>query len=189
MFRQQPLPFHNNAMPAAEASMAANAQGKFWEMHDKLFANQQALDRPSLEKYAQEIGLNMAKFKADLDGHKYKDQIEKDSKDGTAAGASGTPSFFVNGKPLVGAQPFDAFKTAIDDAIKGADELLKKGTPPDKLYQKILETLPSAPQGQAAPAGGGAEPPAEHVEIDAGNAPSKGPKNAVVTILEFSDFQ
>ena len=61
-FRHQPLPFHNHAMEAAEAAMAANAQGKFWPMHDKLFANQQALDRASLEKYAGEIGLNVAKF-------------------------------------------------------------------------------------------------------------------------------
>ena len=65
-------------MEAAEAAMAANAQGKFWQMHDKLFGNQQALDRPSLDKYAQEIGLNMAKFKADMESHKYKEQILED---------------------------------------------------------------------------------------------------------------
>ena len=188
MFRHQPLPFHNNAMPAAEASMAANAQGKFWEMHDKLFANQGTLDDAHYEQYAKEIGLNVPKFKADLAAHKYKDQIDKDSKDGTAAGASGTPSFFINGRPLVGAQPVDAFTKVIEEEIKHADELIKKGTSMDKLYQKILETLPAAPQGAAAPSGGAAPAP-EHVDIDPGLAPSKGPKNAVVTILEFSDFQ
>ena len=62
--------------------MAAHAQGKFWEMHDKLFANQQALDRASLEKYAQEIGLNMGRYKADMEGHKHKANIEADSKRG-----------------------------------------------------------------------------------------------------------
>ena len=66
-FKQLPLPFHDKAHLAAEAALAANEQGKFWQMHDKLFANQQALDRPSLEKYAEELGLNMAKFKAALD--------------------------------------------------------------------------------------------------------------------------
>jgi len=62
-FKQFPLPFHNNAMPAAIASVAADQQGKFWPMYDKLFANQQNLDAASLEKYAQEIGLDVAKFK------------------------------------------------------------------------------------------------------------------------------
>ena len=109
-FKHLPLPFHDKAQLAAEASMAANEQGKFWEYHDKLFANQQALDRPSLEKYAQELGLNMAKFKAALDSGKYKKKVEDDAKQGAAVGASGTPTFFVNGKKLVGAQPFDAFK-------------------------------------------------------------------------------
>src|SRR5207302_9395356 len=97
-FKQLPLPFHNNAHLAAEAALAANEQGKFWQMHDKLFANQQALDRPSLEKYAQEIGLNMAKLKAAMDQHLYKQQIDDDPKAGTAVGASGTRAFFSNGQ-------------------------------------------------------------------------------------------
>jgi protein-disulfide isomerase len=130
-------------MEAAEAAMAANAQGKFWAMHDKLFANQQALDRPSLDKFAGEIGLNMAKYKAAMDQHLYKDQIEKDSKEGSAAGANGTPAFFINGQFLSGAQPFDSFKKVIDDELKKADELVKKGTALDKLYQAELDALPT----------------------------------------------
>jgi protein-disulfide isomerase len=129
-------------MEAAEAAMAANAQGKFWQMHDKLFANQQALDRPSLDKYAQEIGLNMAKYKAAMDQHLYKQQIEDDSKAGTAVGASGTPAFFINGQSLSGAQPFDAFKKVIDAELAKANELVKKGTPMDKLYEAVLAALP-----------------------------------------------
>ena len=130
-------------MEAAEAAMAANAQGKFWQMHDKLFANQQALDRPSLDKYAQEIGLNMAKFKAAMDGHVYKDQIDSDSKEGSAHGANGTPAFFINGQFLSGAQPFDAFKKVIDAELAKADALIKKGTPMEKLYQAELDALPA----------------------------------------------
>ncbi len=84
-FKHQPLPFHQNAKPAAAAALAAHEQGKFWEMHDKLFANQRALDRASLEKYAQELGLNMGKFKAALDSGKYKEQIEADSAEGSAS--------------------------------------------------------------------------------------------------------
>ncbi len=129
-------------MEAAEAAMAANAQGRFWAMHDKLFAKQQQLERANLDKYAQEAGLNMAKFKAAMDQHSYKDQIDKDSKDGTAAGASGTPAFFINGQFLAGAQPFDKYKAVIDAELKKADELLKKGTPLEKLYQAELDALP-----------------------------------------------
>lgn len=130
-------------MEAAEAAMAANAQGKFWQMHDKMFANQQALDRPSLDKYAQEIGLNMAKYKAAMDQHLYKQQIDDDSKTGSANGASGTPAFFINGQFLSGAQPFDAFKTVIDAELKKADALIKKGTPMDKLYEAELAAIPA----------------------------------------------
>jgi protein-disulfide isomerase len=114
----QPLPFHNHAHLAAEASMAANAQGKFWEMHDKMFGNQQKLERADLETYAQEIGLNMNKFKQALDQGLYKDRVDQDSAAGTKAGASGTPTFFINGNKLVGAQPVDSFKKAIDEELK-----------------------------------------------------------------------
>ena len=90
-FKQLPLPFHDKAHLAAEAALAANEQGKFWQMHDKLFANQQALDRPSLEKYAQELGLDMGKFKAALDSGKFKDKVDAEDKEGAAVGATGTP--------------------------------------------------------------------------------------------------
>ncbi|MDB4966061.1 MAG: nhaA3 [Myxococcales bacterium] len=123
--------------------MAANAQGKFWQMHDKMFANQQALDRPALDKYAQEIGLNMAKFKAAMDQHLYKQQIDDDSKVGSAAGANGTPAFFINGQFLSGAQPFDAFKKVIDAELQKADALIKKGTSMDKLYDAEMAAIPA----------------------------------------------
>ena len=117
-FKHQPLPFHQNAKPAAMAAMAANEQGKFWEMHDKLFANQQNLDRASLDKYAQEIGLDMNKFKAAMDSNKFEAQINADSAEGMKVGANGTPTFFINGRQVVGAQPIDAFKAVIDDELK-----------------------------------------------------------------------
>ena len=116
-FKNHPLPFHNNAMAAAEAALAAHAQGKFWEMHDKMFANQQALDGPSLEKYAQEIGLDVGKFKAALDSNKFDAYITADSAEGMRVGANGTPTFFINGRQVVGAQPFEAFKNVIDQEL------------------------------------------------------------------------
>jgi protein-disulfide isomerase len=101
--------------------MAAGEQGKFWEMHDKLFANQTALDRISLEKYGQELGLNMARYKADLDSSKFDAQIDADMKEGAAVDVSGTPATFVNGRKIGGAYPYEVFKKVVDQ------ELAKKG--------------------------------------------------------------
>jgi protein-disulfide isomerase len=107
-------------MEAAEAAMAANAQGKFWQMHDKLFANQQALDRPSLEKYASEIGLDVAKFKSDLESGKFKEEVTKDVQyaNSLGGGGFGTPTFFINGRKISGALPFDSFASLIDEELK-----------------------------------------------------------------------
>ncbi len=117
-FKHSPLPFHKDAPLASEAALAAGDQGKFWEMHDKLFGNQKALKRADLEKYAQELGLDMSKFKAALDSGAMKEQIKKDQDLGRKVGARGTPTFFINGKKLVGAQPFENFKKMIDEALK-----------------------------------------------------------------------
>jgi protein-disulfide isomerase len=186
VFRHQPLPFHNNAKLAAEASMAAHEQGKFWPYHDKLFANQQSLDRASLERYAQELGLDMGKFKAALDSGKFTKKVEEDSAQGMAVGANGTPTFFINGREFVGAQPFEAFKAVIDAEIKKADELLAKGVKLENLYAEFQKEAGKAPP-PATP--GAPEPEKVVTDINITGAPVKGPKNAPVTIIAFSDFQ
>ncbi len=137
-YRHNPLPFHNNAMPAALAAEAAREQGKFWEMHDKLFAGQQNLDRPSLDKYAQEIGLNMAKFKEAMDKEKGKERIKRDMDDAEKFGARGTPNFFINGRNFRGAQPIEAFKSVIDEEIKKADAKIAAGTPRGQVYAALI---------------------------------------------------
>ncbi|MFL5320244.1 MAG: DsbA family protein, partial [Myxococcaceae bacterium] len=186
VWRNQPLPFHQNAKPAAEAAMAAHEQGKFWEMHDKLFANQQALDRASLDKYAQEIGLDMNKYKSAMDSNKFDPVIAADQAEANKVGANGTPTFFINGRQLVGAQPFEQFKAVIDEEIKKADKLLSDGVKPDQLYAKISEQNVAAAPAQPQP-GPPQPPPVQKIEV--GNAPVKGAKNAPVTIVEYSDFQ
>ena len=97
VFKHMPLSIHDNAQLASEASMVAAAQGKFWEYHDVLFANQQALTRPDLEKYAGQIGLDVPKFKKDLDAGVGKALVSRDAQEGGSAGVSGTPSVFING--------------------------------------------------------------------------------------------
>jgi protein-disulfide isomerase len=189
VFRHQPLSFHKNAKLAAEASMAAHEQGKFWEYHDKLFANQKALERASLEKYAQELGLNMGKFKAALDSGKFTAKVEADMAAGSAVGANGTPTFFINGREFVGAQPFESFKKLIDEEVAKADKLLASGTKQEELYAKLLAQNLAAAPAPSAPSPGApeAEPPVQKVEV--GNAPVKGAKNAPITIVAFSDFE
>jgi protein-disulfide isomerase len=120
VFKQQPLSFHKFAQEAAEASLAAHEQGKFWEYHDLLFANQKALDRASLEKYAEQLGLDMAKFKAALDSHKFAEQVKRDQAIAAKVGATGTPTSFVNGNKVRGASPFAAFKSVIDRELAKA---------------------------------------------------------------------
>ncbi len=118
VFRHYPLPFHENAPKSAEAAACAQDQGKFWEMHDKLFSNQQALKVEDLKKYAADLGLDTARFNECLDSGKKKDLIEKDKAAGEKAGVSGTPAFFINGVALSGAVPADDFKTIIDSELK-----------------------------------------------------------------------
>jgi protein-disulfide isomerase len=114
VFKNLPLPFHANAVPAAKAALAANKQGKFWEMHDKLFENQRELTPENFEKFAKELGLDVAKFKADMSDPALDAQIEADKKLAEQHGIQGTPGFFVNGVAVKGAYPFPHFKTIID---------------------------------------------------------------------------
>ncbi len=102
VYKHMPLDIHDKAKLAAEASMAAHAQGKFWEYHDILFANQSALDRADLEKYAQQAGLDVAKFKKDLDAGVGKALIARDMQEGQGVGVSGTPTVFINGMKYQG---------------------------------------------------------------------------------------
>ena len=122
-----PLAMHQNAFKAAEAAECAGDQGKFWEMNDKLFANQKALEENGLLKNAEALGLNVPKFKECLDGGKHDAEIRKVMAEGQKAGITGTPAFllgFIQSdgkvrvvKKIVGAQPYRIFKAAIDEIL------------------------------------------------------------------------
>lgn len=117
VFRDYPLPFHDKAQKAAEAGQCANEQGKFWNMHDWMFDHQDKLDPAELKEGAKSIGLDPAKFDSCLDSGKFATAVKDSSKAGQEAGVSGTPAFFINGKMLSGAQPFEKFKEAIEDEL------------------------------------------------------------------------
>jgi protein-disulfide isomerase len=117
VYRHYPLPNHPNARPAAEAAACAHEQGKFWEYHDRLFANQQQLGAADLKKHAVELGLDAGKFNACVDSRKYQKDVDADMDAAQALGVSGTPHFFINGRPLSGAQPIENFRAIIDDEL------------------------------------------------------------------------
>ena len=119
VFRQFPLAIHANARKAGEASLCANDQGKFWEMHDGMFEDQRNLTVDGLKTIAGKIeGLDTESFASCLDSGKYADQVEADFQAGTVAGVSGTPAFFINGRFLNGAQPFEEFSRIIDEELE-----------------------------------------------------------------------
>jgi len=181
VMKQFPLGFHKDAKPAAMAALAAGAQGKYWQMHELLFKDTKALSAASLKSYAQQLGLNMSKFEADLENESFKTQIEADMELGSKVGVKGTPATFINGRFLSGAWPKEDLENLIDEEMLKAQKLVEQGTPADKVYEKILESaLEEVPVPKPVVK--------DNIPIP-NNAPSKGPKNAPVTMLIWSDFQ
>jgi protein-disulfide isomerase len=125
-------------MPAALAAEAAGKQGKFWEMHDKIFENQKDITDENFVAWAGELGLDVAQFKKDLADEGLKKKITDQQTQGVTLGARGTPAFFVNGRFLSGAQPVDAFKKLIDEEKAKADKLIAAGTPKAQVYEKTI---------------------------------------------------
>lgn len=116
-FRDFPLSFHQYAQKASEATRCANDQGKFWEYHDQVFENQATLNEDNLKEWAADLGLDADQFNDCLDEGQFEQVVKKDLADGQTAGVRGTPSFFINGQVLRGAQPYEEFKKVIDEAL------------------------------------------------------------------------
>ena len=117
MFKDFPLPNHPDAPKAAEAARCAGEQGKYWEMHDRIFAVQQTMGVPVLKQHAAGLKLDTAKFDQCLDSGKYADVVAKDLKYGESIGVQSTPTMYVNGRAVVGAQPYEYFVAIIDEEL------------------------------------------------------------------------
>ena len=115
-----PLPSHTGALPAAEAARCAAAQGVFWEYHDLLYLAVPDFSREDLVRYAGRLSLDRDAFAACIDSRQFRKQVETDVAEGRAAGIRGTPTFLVNGTALVGAQPIEAFREAVREALREA---------------------------------------------------------------------
>jgi protein-disulfide isomerase len=117
VYRDFPLPNHPQAQPAAEAAHCADEQGKFWEYHDRVFENQRSLSGETFRRLAADLKLDENLFGQCVDTRKYREKVESDYRQGTTLGVNATPAFFINGRFLSGAQPFESFKAIIDDEL------------------------------------------------------------------------
>jgi len=120
VFKDFPLPFHDLARRAHEAARCAGDQGRYWPYHDRLFAEQPRFERERLVGYAVNLGLDRDGFTRCLDERRHAGAVEADLREGRARGVRGTPTFFINDQPLVGAHPVDNFRAVIDDALRAA---------------------------------------------------------------------
>lgn len=118
VFKQFPLDSHSQAELAAQASLAAHAQGKFWQLHDRMFANAKQISKDNLMLWAKEIGLDVVRFSGDLQSGRYKKQVEADALEGVAAGVSGTPTFFINNKVYRAMMDPEILKPLIEEELK-----------------------------------------------------------------------
>lgn len=180
VWRDYPLSSHSRAVPAAELARAARAQrgdAGFWRVHDLLLASDR-LEDEDLERIAREAGLDVRKAMAAVAARAHKRVIDADVDVGDDFGVRGTPQFFINGRRLVGAQPFERFKEIIDEEVLKTDALLRAGTAPEKLY----EALTKGGQAPPEPAKGAIAPPAK-------GAPFLGAANAKVIIQEVADYE
>ncbi len=185
VFKHNPLSFHDKAKLAHQAAEAANLQGKFWEMYEILFSNQKALERDNLISYAEQLGLDKAKFIADMESQAVIDRVEADLKQGTSVNVKGTPHFFINGTRFSGARPLDAFQAAVDKELTIAKTYADKGLVGDELYKKIIEDSKLTRRMPDRRMRG----PRTGLVVDTTGNYAKGPENAPVTIIQFSEFQ
>ncbi len=139
VYKHHPLPFHNRAVPAAHAALCAKDQGKFWEMHDRLYSDMNALGDAELEASASALGLDVAAWSKCVAGAKHQKQLDADSALAGDVTARGTPTTFVNGRKYVGARAFEDFVVAVDDALKEAEAKLATGVAPATLYATLVK--------------------------------------------------
>lgn len=187
-----PLAFHKRARPASLASLAAARQGRFWQMHDRLFAAHTELSDAAFKAHASALELDLPRFTEDLADPKLEADIERHMGIGRAIGVDSTPTFYVNGTELPGAVPYAWFEALVRDEIRRA-----KGTP-GFARARTAAAFPALarvayPGPHAAPPSdeaAAAKPRPERYKIAIhADDPSKGPTDALVTIVEFADFE
>ncbi len=181
VFKNQPLSFHKRAPLAAEAGLCAHKQGKFWQMEEHLFTHQKELAPADLVAHAKAIGLKVPVFRRCLDKHETHELVQQDRQLAASLGVTGTPTLFINGRKVSGAQPFGVFARVVRQELDRAAKLLAGGAKPDTLY------------GQAIAQGKALTLPKELsdvvVKLDLTGSPRLGAADAPIQIAVFEDLQ
>jgi protein-disulfide isomerase len=188
VFKHYPLPFHQNARSAAEASQGVLAIGgpaAFWAYHDLLFSQQKDLGDEAYVRWGKQVGVNGSALRAGLDTHSWAAKVQHDEEIATRVGVNGTPAFFINGTALSGAQPLDKFREVIDAETAKAQEKIASGTPRDRLYRTLAQANFKKPVDEddddvISP---------DVWMVPVGTSPVRGAKTALVTMVEFGDFE
>ena len=195
VWKNFPLPFHNNARPAADAAMTVfelGGDGAFWKFHDLVFANQQDLSPANYLRWAVMAGVDGVRFQAELSARRNAAKVDEDVALAERLGIRGTPVFRINGIALMGAQPIDRFKEIIEAELAAAKDVMASGTSSGQVYfvlsARNAAAAPAAQEKSSAP-----EPEPEDTTIwrvpVAKSDPTRGPADALVTLVLFSDFQ
>jgi len=190
VFKHNPLPFHPNARPAAKVADAVLHEAgpaAFFRFLDLAFDEQQKLGDEALSAWVMRLGLEPKAVFARAESPETYDKIERDVALAGKVGANGTPAFRINGKTLTGAQPLDSFTSIIDAEIAAANELLRKGTAADAVYKTRVAANYVAPKPE--PEDDESEQDLVIWKVPAKGAPAIGPSDALVTIVEFFDYQ
>lgn len=191
VWKHDPLPFHPRAQPAAEAAagvFALGGSGAFWAMHDKVFAGQRDLSQDNLVRWAGESRVEAEAIRRGLEAGTWRGKVAADKELAHAVGVTGTPATFVNGVLVSGAQPAAYFRAQIDEQLEKAEAAQKRGVAPGAMYATL------ARENWQRPDLAKEEEEEEQVDltvhrVPVGQSPSRGPADALVTMVVFSDYQ
>ena len=196
VFKHNPLPFHDKARPAAEIAagvMALGGTDAFWRFHDLVFKNQRDMDLPALIRYAGEAGVDSGAIQDGYDRKTWAAKVDADMELAKRLGAYGTPCSFINGKELSGAQPFERFQEIVVEEKEAAKSLVERGVSRDKVYARLLAANYKEKAKRKDPDDDDDDKDREDTKtvwkVPVGSSPVRGNAQALVTIVEFGDFQ
>jgi protein-disulfide isomerase len=192
VYRHNLLDSRNGTL-AAQAAMAAHDQGKFWAMHDLLFSSAEPIRRAVIDEYAYQLGLDMVRFRTAVDSGAALARIKEDVALAERLGVAATPMLFINGRPITGAQALGVFVELIQTELARTEDMISRGADPAGLYDAAIQ----AGRDRAGPIAPGADQPGERaLDVDATypvglglTSHQRGSADALVTIVEFSDFE